>query len=122
MIYKSSSSTDNLLSNLINNVNKCKSFEMMDLFVSGITFNKRLSYTVVERANEKIVDMCDKNGIDNGNISNMYLYQNSSHLLERYILILAKNCIFVLINFLNMHSRHHLIDIMHCYIILRKQI
>ena len=95
---------------------------MMDLFVSGITFNKRLSYTVIERANEKIVDMCDKNGIDNGNISNMYLYQNSSHLLERYILILAKNCIFVLINFLNMHSRHHLIDIMHCYIILRKQI
>ena len=48
---KSSSSTDNLMSNLVNIVNKCKSFGVMDLFVSGIAFNKRLPYTVVKKVN-----------------------------------------------------------------------
>ena len=43
----------------------------MDLFVSRIYFNKRLSYTVIKTVNKKIVDTCKKNGIlfiDNGNI------------------------------------------------------
>ena len=39
---KSPSSTDDLVSNLVKIVNKCKSFGVMDLFVSGIAFNKRL--------------------------------------------------------------------------------
>ena len=37
---KSPSSTDNVVSNLLNLVNKFKSFGVMDLFVSGILFNK----------------------------------------------------------------------------------
>ena len=66
---KSPSSTDNLVSNLVKIVDKCKSFGLMDLFVSGIAFNKRLPYAVIKKVNEKIVDMCKKNGIvfiDNG--------------------------------------------------------
>ena len=59
----SPSSTDNLVSNLDNISNKCKSFGVMDLFVSGIAFNKRLPYTVIKMVNEKMVDMCKKNGI-----------------------------------------------------------
>ena len=58
----------------------------MNLFVSGIAFNKRLPYTVIKKVNEKIVDMCKKNGIafiDSGNIFNMNLYQDGSHLLEQ---------------------------------------
>ena len=43
---KSPSSTDELVSNLVNIVNKCKSFGVMDLFISGIAFNKRLLYAV----------------------------------------------------------------------------
>ena len=39
---KSPSSTDDLLSNLVKIVSKCKSFGVMDLFVSGIAFNKKL--------------------------------------------------------------------------------
>ena len=105
------SSNDNLMSNLVNIVNKCKSFGVMDLFVSGITFNGRLSDTVIKKFNEKIVDMCKKNGlvfIDNGNISHMDLHQDDLHLLERGKCLLAKNFVFVLNNFLNMHSHHPL--------------
>ena len=86
----------------------------MNIFVSGTAFNKRLPDTVIKKFNEKIVDMCKKNGlvfIDNGNISNMYLYQDGLHLLERGKYLLAKHFIFALNNFLNMHTHHPLIDI-----------
>ena len=106
---KSSSSTDNLMSNLVNIVNKCKSFGVMDLFLSRIAFKKRLPYTVIKKVNEKIVDVCKMNGIvfiGNWNISNMGLYQDGLHLLERGKCLLAKNFIFALNNFLNMHKNH----------------
>ena len=51
--------------------------------------------------------MCKKNGIvfiDNGNISNMDLYQDGSHLLEWGKCLLANNFIFVLNSFLNIHT------------------
>ena len=79
----------------------------MDLFVSGVAFNKRLPCAIVKKVNEKILDMCKKNGIvfiDNGNISNMDLYQDGLHLLERGKCLLANNFIFVLNNFLNIHA------------------
>ena len=60
--------------------------------------------------------MYKKNGIalvDNGNICNMDLYQDGLNLLERGNCLLAKNFIFVLNNFLNMHTHHTLIDIRH---------
>ena len=88
----------------------------MDPFVSGIAFNKRLPYTIIKKVDEKIVDVCKKNGIvfiDDGNISNMDLYQDGLHLLERGKCSLEKNFIFVLNNFLNMHSHHPLIDVRH---------
>ena len=56
------SSTDDLVSNLVIIVDKCKSFGVMDLFVSGVAFNKRLRYAVIKNVNEKIVDMCKKSG------------------------------------------------------------
>ena len=94
---KSPSSTDDLVSSFVKIVDKCKSFGVMDLSVSGIAFNKSLQYAVIKKVNEKIVDMCKKNGlvfIDNGNISNMDLYQDSLHLLERGKCLLANNFIF----------------------------
>ena len=53
--------------------------------------------------------MCKKNGIvfiDNGNISNMDLYQDGLHLLERGKCLVANSFIFVLNNFLNMYTHH----------------
>ena len=91
---KSPSSTENLVSNLVNIVNKCKSFGVMDLFFSGIAFNKRLPYTVIKKVNEKVVE----------NIFNMDLYEDGLHLLERGKCLLVKNFIFVLNNLLNMHT------------------
>ena len=86
----------------------------MDLFVSGIAFNKRLSYAVIKKVNEKIVDMCKKNGIvfiDNGNISDMDLYQDGLHLLELGKCLLAiNNFIFVLNNFLNIHTHYPFLE------------
>ena len=85
----------------------------MDLFVSEIAFNKRLPYTAIKKVNEKIVDMCKKNSIifiDNGNISGMDLYRDGLHLLERGKCLLAKNFIFVLNNFLNMHTHHPFLE------------
>ena len=110
---KSPSSTDDLVSYLVKFVNKYKSFGVMDLFVSGIAFNKRLPYAVIKKVNEKIVDMCKKNGIvfvDNGNISNMDLYQDGLHLLERGKCLLANNFIFVLNNFLNIHTHYPFLE------------
>ena len=66
---KSPSSADDLVSSLVKIDNKCKSFGVMDLFVSRIAFNKRLPYTVIKKVNEKTVDMCNTNSIvfiDNG--------------------------------------------------------
>ena len=57
---KSPSSADDVVSSLVKIVNKCKSFGVMDLFVSRIAFNKRLPYAVIKKVNEKIVDMCKK--------------------------------------------------------------
>ena len=51
--------------------------------------------------------MCKKNGIvfiDSENISNMDLYQDGLRLLERGKCLLAYNFIFVLNNFLNIHT------------------
>ena len=110
---KSPSSTDDLVSNLVKIANKCKSFGVMDLFVSGIAFNKRLPYAVIKKVNEKIVDLCKKNGIvfiDNGNISNMDLYQVGLHLLERGKCLLANNFILVLNNFLNIHTHYPVLE------------
>ena len=106
---RSPSSTDDLVSSFVKIVDKCKSFGVMDLSVSGIAFNKSLQYTVIKKVNEKIVDMCKKNGlvfIDNGNISNMDLYQDGVHILERGQCLLANKFIFVLNNCLNIH-RHY---------------
>ena len=94
MNNKSPSSTDDLVSNLVKIFNKCKSFVVMDLFVSGIAFNKRLPYAVIKKVNEKNIGMCKKKGIvfiDSGNISNMDLYQDDLHLLERGKCLLANN-------------------------------
>ena len=51
---KWSSSTNNLMSDLISIVNKCKMLEVMDLFICGISFSKRLPYTVIKKLMKKL--------------------------------------------------------------------
>ena len=69
----------------------------MNVFVSGIAFNQD-SHILIKKVNEKIVDMCNKNGkvfIDNGSISNMDLRLEGFQLQERGKCLLA-NFFFVL--------------------------
>ena len=83
--------------NLVNIVNNCKSLGVMNVFVSGIAFNQD-SHILIKKVNEKIVDMCNKNGkvfIDNGSISNMDLRLEGFQLQERGKCLLA-NFFFVL--------------------------
>ena len=47
------------------------------------------------------------------NISNLDIYQDGLHLLERGKCLLAKKFILVLNDFLKMHTHHPLIDIRH---------
>ena len=87
--------------NLVNIVNKCKSLGVMNVFVSGIAFNQD-SHILIKKVNEKIVDMCNKNGkvfIDNGSISNMDLRLEGFQLQERSKCLLA-NFFFCIRNFL----------------------
>ena len=53
-VKKSPSCTDSLVLNLVNIVNKGKSFGVMDYFVSGIAFNKRLPYFVIKKLIKKL--------------------------------------------------------------------
>ena len=72
----------------------------MNVFVTRIAFSKRLLYTVIKKITEKVV--CNKKGIvfiDNGNISNMDLYQDDLHWKEKGKCLLATNFIFALNNF-----------------------
>ena len=63
----------------------------MNVFVSGIAFNQD-PHILIKKVNEKIVDMCNKNGkvfIDNGSISNMDLRLEGFQLQERGKCLLA---------------------------------
>ena len=85
---KSPNNTENLTSNLLNIVKKCKLFGVENLFVFGIAFNKRLPYSFIKKTNEKFENMSKTHEIifiDNGSISDMFLYQDKLHLLEQSV-------------------------------------
>ena len=74
---KSPNNTDNLTSNLVNIVKKCKLFVVKNLFAFGIAFNKGLPYSFIKKVYEKIADVCTYHEIifiGNGNIFDMDLY------------------------------------------------
>ena len=85
---KSPNNTENLTSNLLNIVKKCKLLGVENLFVFGIAFNKRLPYSFIKKTNEKFENMSKTHEIifiDNGSISDMFLYQDKLRLLERSV-------------------------------------
>ena len=62
------------------------------------SFEKKTFISFIKKANEKIQYMCKTHAIiffDNGNISDMDLYQDELHLLERGKCLLATNFIYV---------------------------
>ena len=95
--------TDNSIKNLMKNieqmVQKCRSFGVKRVFLSGIT----ISCQQLEEIHEQLVSLCQKINItyiDNRNIFGVHLFKDGLHLLESGQQILAKSFIFNLNNFL----------------------
>ena len=99
--------TDNSIKNFMKNieqmVQKCRSFGVKRVFLSGITITTRISCQQLEEIHEQLVSLCEKINIiyiDNRNIFGVHLFKDGLHLLESGKQILAKNFIFNLNNFL----------------------
>ena len=87
-----SEAVNELILNPKKTATKCISFGVRKVIVSGIVFNKRVSNSFVDEANSKIISMCKHNTfkyINNRNISNIHLFDDSLHLLDgvRYVYI-----------------------------------
>ena len=70
------------------------SFGVNRVIVSGIVFNKKVANSFVDEVNSKIVSMYKHNSlgyINNGNISNIHLFDDGLHLLESGMCVLANN-------------------------------
>ena len=76
---------DKLILSLKKTSTRYISFRVSKVIVSGIVFNKRVANSFVDEANSKIISMCKHNSfeyINNGNISNINLFDDGPHLLE----------------------------------------
>ena len=76
---------DKLIPSLKKTSTRYISFRVSKVIVSGIVFNKRVANSFVDEANSKIISMCKHNSfeyINNGNISNIHLFDDGPHLLE----------------------------------------
>ena len=85
------------------------SFGVSQVIVSGIAYNKKVANSFVDEVNSKIISMCEYNTlgyINNGNISNIHLFDDNLHLLESGKCILANNFICRLNYFLRTHLHH----------------
>ena len=104
-----SKAVDELIINLKKTATKCMSFGVSQVIVSGIVYNKKVANSFVDEVNSKIISMCEHNTlgyINNGNISNIHLFDDGLHLLESGMCILANNFICRLNYFLWTHLHH----------------
>ena len=93
----------NFMKNIEQMVQKCCSFGVKRIFLSGITITTRISCQQLEEIHEQLVSLCEKINIiyiDNKNIFGIHIFKDGLHLLESGKQILAKNFIFNLNNFL----------------------
>ena len=81
--------TDNIINNLMNNieqmVEKCRSFGIKRVFLSGITVTMRITCPNREKVHNQLVSLCQKLEIayiDNRNIIGAHLYNDGLHLLD----------------------------------------
>ena len=85
------------------------SFGVSKVVVSAIVFNKKVANSFVDEVNSKVISKSEHNSlgyINNGNVSNIHLFDDGLHLLESGICILANNFICRLNYFLRTHLHH----------------
>ena len=93
------SSIENYMKNVRDMVNKCYSFGVKRVFMSGIVYTKRVSLQL----HEQLTSLCKElkiKYIDNRNISGEHLFKDGLHLIDSGKTILANNFICNLNNFL----------------------
>ena len=84
-------------------VQKCRSFGVKRVFLSGIAYTKRIAWQILDDVHERLVSLCNRletNHIDNRNIRETHLFKVGLHLLDSGKRILANNFIINLNNFL----------------------
>ena len=75
-------------------VEKCHTFGIKNVFISGLVYTTRIGLPVLERTHEMILHLCNKLGIcyvDNRNIRMKHLWKDGLHLVESGKVILANN-------------------------------
>ena len=89
----SQSKIENLGKNLRSMVEKCHSYGIKNVFISGLVYTTRIGLPVLERTHEMIVHLCNKLGtcyVDNRNIRRKHLWKDGLHLVESGKVILTK--------------------------------
>ena len=85
---------ENLGNNLRSMVEKCHTFGIKNVFISGLVYTTRIGLPVLERTHGMILHLCNKLGIcyvDNRNIRMKHLWKDGLHLVESGKVILANN-------------------------------
>ena len=81
----SQSKIENLGKNLKSMVEKCHTYGIKSVFISGLVYKTRIGLPVLEKTHGMIVHLCNKLGIcyvDNQNIRRKHLWKDSLHLVE----------------------------------------
>ena len=88
------SKIENLGKNLRSIVEKCHTYRIKNVFISGLVYTTRIGLPVLEKTHEMIVHLCNKLGlcyVDNQNIRRKHLWKDGLHFVESGKVILANN-------------------------------
>ena len=82
MINGNQEKIDALIQNIQNLANKCVSYGVKNVFISGITFTKRIDKKTLDKVNDLIMKLCEENClhyINNRNITIRHLFKDGLH-------------------------------------------
>ena len=102
---------DRVLKYIKNVVQKCRSYGIKNIFISGLLQTTRITADVIGKVNELIRDICKAERcfyVFNDNIAHANLFRDGLHLLDNDKQILADSFVFnVNRNFLTPRTFHH---------------
>ena len=106
------SNVENILKSFRAMVKKFREFNVKNILLSGLVYNKRTELSLLENLHLRIMELCSQNGImyvhNRNNIYGMHLYHDKLHLLHSGKRILINNFISNL-NFLTQKQVYHTI-------------
>ena len=100
---------DELCNNIIRIIKLCEDSGISRILISGLVQSSKVSPDVIDQVNKSLKEICLTNDlvfIDNSNIFSTNLYKDGIHLLESGKVVLARNFISCLNNFLKLKVRH----------------